>query len=449
MMNRLQDLKARKAELADRMEAILAAQEAGERAPTAEEDAEYLDLEAKIKATTADIKSEDQRIERRRDLSDQRHAEAEALPAAVPPTHRRIEMVRDESEAPFASLGEQLQAIAWAGMNKGAQIDRRLVWAAATGAGEAVPSEGGFLVDKTFSLELVDMMHDMGQVISRCRRIPIGANSNGLKLPYIDETSRANGSRWGGVRAYWADEASTVTSSRPAFGRLELDLKKLMGIGYTTEELLQDSTALEAIMRQAFAEEMTFKAEDAIINGTGAGQPLGILNGGALVSIAKESGQVAATVVAANILNMHAAMPSRHRQNGVWLINQEIEPQLYTIALPSGSAPLVMLYRPPGSNDAAGVSSFGTLLGRPVIPVEYCAALGTVGDILFVSLGEYLVIEKGGVRADSSMHVRFLYDEMTFRWVYRLDGQPAWKTALTPFKGTATYSPFVALQTRS
>ncbi len=456
MKNRLQDLRVKRAEVGQKMAAILDQQETEARTPTEDEETAYAALQASMDQLNSDITAEDQRIERRRALAEQAldlEDAARPLTVAAPvgPFSGQITVGQDRAELqPFASFGEQLQAIAYAGMNKGADQDPRLHWAVSTGAGEAVPSEGGFLVQRDFSTDLLALMHDQGQLLSRVRTIPISANANGIKLPTIDETSRVNGSRWGGVQGYWADEAGTVTETRPKFGRIELDLKKLMAIGYVTEELLRDSAALEVIMSTAFTEELVFKVEDAIINGTGSGQPLGILNSGGLVTVDAEIAQVAATVVSANILNIHSRMPSRQRGAAIWLINQEIEPQLYTMALPAadGSA-LVMLYRPPGSNDVAGVAAFGTLLGRPVVPVEYCAALGTVGDIMLVALSEYLLIDKGGVRQDSSMHVRFLYDEMTFRFIYRVDGQPAWKSAVTPFKGTLTYSPFVALATRS
>jgi hypothetical protein len=80
---------------------------------------------------------------------------------------------------------------------------------------------------------------------------------------------------------------------------------------------------------------------------------------------------------------------------------------------------------------------------------EYCATLGTVGDIQLLDLSQYFLIDKGGIRADSSMSVRFLYNERAFRWLYRCDGQPSWNSALTPLNGTNTLSPFVNLATRS
>ena len=58
------------------------------------------------------------------------------------------------------------------------------------------------------------------------------------------------------------------------------------------------------------------------------------------------------------------------------------------------------------------------------------------------------MVDKGDVQQATSMHVRFLTDEMTFRWIYRTDGQPIWHTALTPFNGPNSLSPFIALQSR-
>jgi HK97 family phage major capsid protein len=327
------------------------------------------------------------------------------------------------------------------------QADPRLMWAAASGANEAVPSDGGYLVQKDFSTELMEMAHASGQLLSRVRRIPLSSNSNGIKLPAIDETSRANGSRWGGVRTYWINEADTVAASKPKFRQIELELNKLMGIAYATEEVLRDAAALESIMKQAFAEEIVFSVEDAIVQGDGSNKPLGFLNSPALVTVAKESSQSAAGIITDNVLKMYSRLPLRSKLNAVWLINAEAEPAMFGMQLGTGSAG-VSLYRPPGVDSPAFGSPVATLLGRPVIPVEYAAALGTVGDIMLVDLSQYLLIDKDGVRSDMSMHVRFLYDEMTFRFIYRVDGQPAWQSAVTPYKGTLTLSPYVALATR-
>lgn len=349
----------------------------------------------------------------------------------------------------FSSLGEQLQAISSDGMNKGdmSARDRRLVYKAPTGANEGTPSEGGFLVQTDYSLDLLNSMHEMGDVIGRCWRVPISGPSNGLLLPTIDETSRANGSRFGGVSAYWANEAETAGGGKPKFGNIELKLKKLLATSYATEELLADTSALEAIFKRAFTEELMFKTEDGVFNGSGSGQMLGFMNSSALITVPKESGQAAGTIVAQNILNMTARLSARSMRNAVWYINQDILPQLWNLTIGSGTATHLM-FAPPGLTNDNKNAPYGTLMGRPVYPVEYSATLGTTGDIVLVDLSNYITIDKGGMDWSESMHVRFLYDEMTFKITYRLDGQPAWKKPLTPANGSSTVSPFIALETR-
>jgi HK97 family phage major capsid protein len=128
----------------------------------------------------------------------------------------------------------------------------------------------------------------------------------------------------------------------------------------------------------------------------------------------------------------------------VWLVNVDTLPQLDELALPVGTGALDPRFV------AYNASGILTIKGRPVIPVEYCATLGTVGDIVATDLSRYRVIHKAsGVDVQTSMHVRFVNSEQTFRGIYRVDGQPIPRSAITPFKGSNTLSPFVALATRS
>lgn len=350
----------------------------------------------------------------------------------------------------FASLGDQLQAVVIAAGQNGV-VDNRLVPAAASaGQNTKVGEDGGFLVEPSFATDLLTNVYKMGDIASRLRRLPSTKSSQKIKA--VNETSRANGSRWGGVRAYWQGEAKLLTESQIAFRDLELKANKLTGLCYSTSEMLDDAPFLEAVIDQAFQEEFTFQIEDKAMNGTGVEMPLGWMNSGAVVTQAKEGSQAAATIVAMNIVKMFSRLPARNRKNAVWLINQEAEPQLYPLQyvvknvagtenVGGYAAPI---YIPPGT---AG-NEFGLLLGKPVIPVEYCAALGTAGDIQLVDLSQYLLLDRKTLTKDVSMHVRFLYDEMAFRFILRADGQPVWNAPMTPYKGSATQSPFVMLENR-
>jgi len=371
------------------------------------------------------------------------YAEMEKLVKANVTRQPAVVLSDNATERPWGSFGEFLQAVRGANLSTGTMDDRlRKQHLGATGSNETVGSEGGFLVGTDMSAEIIKRAYDVGTLAARCKRIPISSASNGVKLNGIDETSRANGSRYGGVQAYWAGEASTVTASSPKFRKVELELKKLFALWYATEELLADATALTAVATDAVASELAFKLDDAIFRGTGSGMPRGFFaDSNIFVSVAKETSQTAATINATNIAKMYARMWAKSIPNSVWLMNQDCLNQLPLMSISNQP-----IYTPPGG---FSVAPFGTLLGRPIQVIEHAETLGTQGDIALVDLSQYALAEKGGVQQASSMHVRFLYDEQVFKFTTRVDGRSLWHSSLTPFKGSATQSPFVFLDTRA
>lgn len=430
-MNLRQRLQNERAANVTEGEGIIAAAEAETRDLSETETARLAELRTRRTAIDAQLAA----------IEEQR--EAERTQAALP-TERapRITVHDNREDRPFAGLGDQLVAIA-ASSFPGAEVDPRLMRAAASGANATSPADGGFLIEMGYSEALLNRARKSSQLMGLCNEIPVAAGLDGVELPYIDETSRATGSRWGGVQVYRKAEAATVTASRPKIGEIEIRNLEMMGIAYATERLLRNAPAMERIFGDAFASEFGFKVDDEIINGNGAGQMLGILNAGATVSQAKETGQAAATIVTKNLSNMWTHMPGPSKGNSAWLVNSEVTPQLDELSIPAGTGalePRIVRY------NEAGVM---TIKGRPVIEVEQCAALGTVGDILLVDLSQYILATQGGLESAQSIHVRFLYNEMTFRWNYYINGQPAWRTSVTPYKGSATISPFVSLATRS
>lgn len=372
-------------------------------------------------------------------------------------------------DALLQGLGRQLQAIKHAGLvaPRGGKIDPRLVEeaddpnmptmmgpafrdrysAGPAGMSEVVPSDGGFLIHPEFSNTILMKMYAASAILGRCNRIPLeNPNVNELVLTAINETSRATGSRWGGVQTYWMSEGGAPTATKPTFRQIRLVLNRLAGLAYATDSLLQDASALGTIINQAFTSEFTFMLEDAIFEGTGAGQPLGFINeNGPKVKVAKNTGQAARTIDSVNIVNMWSRLFGSGQQNAVWLVNQDVFPQLYQmgITVGTGGAPI---FQPPTGLSG---SPYSTLFGRPIIPVEYCSTLGTEGDIVLADLSQYITVDRGAMESASSIHVRFTSDEMTFRFIMRFAGAPAWNSALTPFKGTNTQSPIVTLATRA
>ena len=347
------------------------------------------------------------------------------------------------SDAQTLAFGDFLLAVRRA--DRGLGMDERLVGAAAQGMNEGVPSEGGWLVEKDVASGLLRRTFDTARIANRARRIPISASANGIKIPALKDDSRATGARYGGIRAYWTPEAGDYTKSRPDLRMMKLELKKLTGLLYATDEMMQDAPALATIMAQAFPEEFAFMLDDAMFEGPGTDQPLGFMKAGCKVTVNAETGQTAGSIVYENITNMWARLPPRGMARAEWWINNDAMPQLQQLAMVIGTGG-VPVYLP--ANGAAG-SPYGTLFGRPVIPMEYCETVGTEGDIVLCDPTQYVLIDKGDIQFATSIHVAFLTGEQAFRFTYRVDGQPLDDKPITPFKGTNKLSNFITLATRS
>ncbi len=343
----------------------------------------------------------------------------------------------------FDNFGEFLLAVRNAG-SPGARVDPRLSTRAASGINESVPSDGGYLVQQEFATDILSKAYETGILASKVTRVPIGPGKNGINLTLVDESSRATGSRFGGVQMFWAGEGDTVTASKPKLRQLNMRLEKIIGLCYQSEEMLEDATAMDSLMRMAFSDELGFLVDDAIVNGTGVGRPLGFINAPGSVSQAAEGGQTADTIVSNNVIKMYARMLPRSLERAVWLTNIAAFPQLATMYVAAGSNG-IPVWLP--ANNVAG-QPFQSLLGAPVRYIEQAAALGDVGDIALVDPSAYLMIDKSSPRSDVSMHVRFLYDEACYRIVYRCNGQPFRNKPITPYKGANTLSEFVTLAAR-
>jgi len=344
------------------------------------------------------------------------------------------DVVEDETDRSLKanpmSAGEFFQAVKMAEMYPG-QEEHRLLAYKATGLNETEPSQGGYLLPPQIAAGIHSNMWGVGSVLSRFN--PIRVTGNSLTINAVDETSRADGSRMGGVRGYWLAEAAQKTSSMPKFRQIELKLKKVAALCYATDELLADASALESWIGNEVPNELRFQVEAAIINGNGVGKPVGILQSGSLISAVRTD---ASEIDAYDIGRMWARRLPGYNDY-VWFVNPAVYPQLLNMTI--GDMPV---YAPSVRPDVP----FGTLLGRPVIENEYCPALGDVGDILLASPSAYALITKGGIEAASSIHIKFDYDETAFRFVYRVDGQPYYNAAITSYADSnTTVSPFVAL----
>lgn len=338
-----------------------------------------------------------------------------------------------------------------ANLAKGKPSDRLLAIeraskAAGAGLQENVDSEGGFLIPAEQRREILQVGIESADLMSKVTPIPMKPNT--IKINYIKDVDRSSGLIHGGIRFYYVAEEGESTATKPALGQVTLSLNKLFGLAYATSELIEDSpVTIGPWLASVFADAFPFQMDHDILNGSGAGMPEGIINSNALISQAAEEGQDATTIVAENILKMYSRMPAANRRKAIWLANEDTFPMLATMTIDVGTGG-IPVYLP--ANGLAN-QPFDTLMGKQIIFTEHCQTLGTVGDIFFIDPSQYLLGTKssGALRADQSIHLKFLTDETAFRFIYRVDGRSWWPSDLTPRNSAVTLSPFVALATRS
>jgi HK97 family phage major capsid protein len=361
-------------------------------------------------------------------------------------SNTRIITASEKAKNGYNHFGEFIKAVKDASVS-GGKIDPRLVANAATTYGnEGVGADGGFAVPPEWRSQIMALVSPEDSLLNMTDQLPVTGNS--ITFP-IDETTSHGTS---GIQAYWDGEGDTITNTKPILKELTVKTSRLTAMVPITEELMEDAAAMGAYVQRKAGEKMNFKVTDAIISGTGVGQPLGIINSPCLVSVAKLGSQANDTVKGGNLVDMMARMPAASYQNAVWLINQDVLPQIM------GSGVVV--------TDAAGTTAqgiggiwmapnglsqtpYGTILGRPIVVTEACSALGDVGDIILADMNKYLtVVKSGGIRSDVSMHFYFDQNISAFRFVMRMNGQPWLSAPIARKNGSNTLSHFVTLAAR-
>jgi len=317
--------------------------------------------------------------------------------------------------------------------------------AAGSGMIQGVGSEGGFLLQSETSIDLMTSGFNNSEVLKRCNRRTL-TGSESLEIVGLDEVNRADGSRGGGVRVYNDAELSQITASSTKFQKIKLAPERLTGMYYASDKILMNATFLGQEMRQLFTEEFAFKSQDLVMEGTGAGQALGLKVCDCKVDVSRESGQDADTIVSQNILNMIMRFNIRGGSgNVVWLGNRNIYKTLreMTYAIGTGGE-MARMYLPPAIGGTTG-----SMEGYPVVFIEQAETLGDAGDLWLCDFSQYLCVDYGDINEASSIHFKFDYGQTTFRFVYYFDGQPRLVSPITPFKGTgSTVSPFVRIEAR-
>lgn len=294
-----------------------------------------------------------------------------------------------------------------------------------TAMNEGSGSAGGFLVPDQVSYDTLGAIYESSIVLPRCRTYPM--SSEVLKVAGLDASSAESGTLFGGMTFQWVPEEGTLTPTDPTLRKVELTARKLAILSKVSNELNEDSpigAQIESAMRSGGA----WAVDYALLRGTGAGQPRGVLADPALITVSAEDAQDADSIVFENLTKMLARIHPACFNNSVWVVNPTTIPQLLQLSMPIGLGGVAI---PVLRENNGGWQ----ILTRPVLMSEKLPVLGDAGDILLCDLSQYGVGLRKDLTIERSGHIYFTSDESCWRGILRLDGQGLWKSAYTPRHG--------------
>lgn len=291
---------------------------------------------------------------------------------------------------------------------------------------EGTPSAGGFSVPEPLAAQWLDDSIESEIIRSRCTVWPMESATR--KVPGWDAVNQAGGTLFGGFAMEFIAEEGPGTKQTGKLRMIQLTAKKGAIFVDISNELREDGQGFEAQLDRAMRTSIGYGLDKYFIGGNGAGQPLGLRSDPAKISIAKETGQKADTLVWESLTKMFARMYPAGQQRAIWLANSTTIPQLLTLSLAVGTGGSVIPVM-------SQVNGQFTILTRPVVFTSHMPTLGDADDIMFVDLSQYAIGIRREMKLEKSNIPGWTNDLMSYRALLRFDGQGTWNAAITPENG--------------
>lgn len=410
----LDELRSKLKEAVARMDALINKADEEKRDLTAEEETEYNSLDVSLDKMKADIA--------KREKLESEKAELAAPKKVI----RMAATYKAENDEEFRNVGEFIYAACFSPSDKRlAQYYEQREQSMGVGA------KGGFAIPTQFLSTLLSVTPQEAIFRPRCRVIPAGDPPDAeIAIPALNQGAAEN--MYGGATVKWIGEGGTK-------GETDIDLKlitwkpnEVAAYVVLTDKLLRNWQAASAVISDQLRKAIIAAEENAFYNGTGVGQPLGVLRSPARRDYNRAT---ASQIAFADIVGMYARL--YRATSPVWIASQTTIPQLATIA-DAGNNNLWV------QNAAPGLPP--SLMGIPVLFHDRSVALGTAGDLMLADLGYYIIKDGSGPFIAASEHVYFTSNKTVIKIFWNVDGRP-WLDEPIPLEGatTNTVSPFVVL----
>lgn len=351
-----------------------------------------------------------------------------------------------EAKKEFENIGEFLHAATFH-----SETDQRLDYhefeiKAANDLEVATGARGGFAVPQQFHDSLFSVDPAVANIRPRATVLPAGSPPDAaISVPALDQSGTTGPQNmFGGISLNWGAEAATMTQTDTSLREITLEPREISGFLKVSNKLLRNwmsgYVAIERLLRGA----VMSAEERAFVQGSGAGQPLGIVNSDAAYLVNRA---VSNEFRLADLDAMVARLLMRGG-DPVWIISQSVMPQIRAMRNYSEDSPALgdgALVWQPDKRDGDGRP---LLNGYPILWSERSPTLGSKGDVILADLTNYLIKDGSGVFVDASPHVYFTTNQTAVRIIWNVDGSP-WLSSTINLEDDYDVGGFVVLDVPS
>lgn len=280
---------------------------------------------------------------------------------------------------------------------------------------EGTGSAGGYLVPDQISQELLELREQ--QAVLRPLFSSIQVTSDTLRIPSVT----------GGLTAGWVAELAEKPAADMTFGEISANVFTKAGLAVVSNQLLQDARpSIDGLINRDLAKRLANVEELAFINGTGSGQPTGILNTAGVQTVALTSTAVldlldAIVTAITNIFTNYFGAPNAivmHPRTWARIVSarESATASTYIVGSPSAGQGRRSNQALPGYN---GAPPRGELFGYPVfttanVPTNLGAGTNE-SRVIVGNFDEGLILDRSGIELSSSEHVYFSTNQTIFR----------------------------------
>lgn len=229
---------------------------------------------------------------------------------------------------------------------------------------EGVDADGGYLVPEEYDSRLIQTLEEENIM----RKLATRITTSGEHKINIAATKPA---------AAWIEEGAALTFGDATFSQILLDAHKLHVAIKVTEELLYDNAfGLENYIIDQFGKALANAEEDAFLNGTGVGQPLGLFaaTGGGTVE------KTATALTTDEVIGLVYALKRPYRKNASFIMNDQLIAQIRTLKDNNGA----YMWQP-----ALTAGEPDKLLGYDVYTSQYAPTDAIAfGDYKYYNIGD-------------------------------------------------------------